>query len=235
MTTRGDCVPLNPPACLVDGHGNDGPDWRVVAPRSGNWTDGVWRIDAFVMPGEHMIVRGTKEREANGAASSAPTPDKYDKGAVAVYFLANMTVGTDEETGEKTVSFAEQANTGSKSLTNNALYQLSCCSLDYAVSSTYDSEKKCYTYALTGATMRNVVFDAGGSILTGDDATVPADAESAWLKVNHSDDDYSVEAAFDPNDTTNTDDVTWRKMYDLDSRYPTADLRFVNNTLLYLR
>lgn len=235
MTTRKDCVPLNPPACLVEGHGEDDPAWRVVTPRSGNWTDGVWRIQAFVMPGDHMILRGTKAREADGSASAAPAQDAYDKGAVAVYFLSEMTVGTDEETGEKIVTFGEQANTGAKSLTNNALYELSCCSLDYAITETYDSAKKCYSYALGAVTMKNVLFDAGGDVLVGADAAVPSDAESAWLKVNHTDEDYSVEAVFDPDDTTNTDDATWRKMYDLDSRYPTADVRFVNNTLLYLR
>ena len=235
MTTRKDCVPLNPPACLVEGHGEDDPAWRVVTPRSGNWTDGEWRIQAFVMPGDHMILRGTKAREADGSASAAPAQDAYDKGAVAVYFLAEMTVGTDKETGEKIVTFGVQANTGAKSLTNNALYELSCCSLDYTITETYDSAKKCFSYALGAVTMKNVLFDAGGDVLAGADAVVPSDAESAWLKVNHTDEDYSVEAVFDPDDTTNTDDATWRKMYDLDSRYPTADVRFVNNTLLYLR
>lgn len=238
MTTIGDCVPLNPPACLVEGHGEDSPSWRVVSPRSGNWSNGTWRIEAFVMPGKHMIVRGTKERDESGAAVSNPTPDAYDEGAIAIYFLATMTVADEEQEGggtEKVVTFGEQANTGAKSLANNALYELSCCSLEYEIVETYDSEKKCYSYSLGAVTMTNVMFDAGGSVLVADDEEVPDDAEEAWLKVKHASDEYSVEVAFDPDDTTNTDDVTWRKLYDLAKRYPTADVRFVNNTLLYLR
>lgn len=227
MTTEGDCVPLNAPAKTVAGHDKDDADWYVVEKKGGGeqYTAGNYRIVAHVMPGEHMLVRGE--------ATTSSTADEYDKGHITAYTIASLTVASKTVDGKTVVTrtFTSQL-TGARSMTNNAVKLLSANKLKYTLTKSGDA------WAVTLLELVDVTFDAGGTPLRGTNVTIPAGTTSIWLCVTHSGGTYSVAGITETDAYVthyNSDDETWQKIYEMEGRYATSDLRLVSNTMLFLR
>ena len=218
MTTTDTCVALNEKANKKSGHENDSKDWYAIP-----WDFAESKIRLYVMPGRHMIALCEPVSQEDAQNSEVA---KYKDGARVIYYLKDIKTEKNEE-GKTTVVLSGE-NLGAKTNTLTDRFPDSICKMEYTL---YDVSYK----VMVGKVMvTNNVFNLGAKGISAEDKEVPIDAKSIWMKINHSDDNYTMSMEFDPVNTEDTDDVTWYHVYDLKNRYVTADYRYSINHLVFL-